>query len=162
MSNTALRHMTAEAFLAWDLDQPDARHELIDGVPVAMTGAKLRHDIITANALGELREALRGTRCRVFTADVAIRIPNGNVRRAEVGVHCAPFDLDATHAAAPRVVVEVSSPTTPTFDRMGKLEEYKSLPTLEYILLLDPRRAGSHSLVARRRARMQRCPDRGP
>jgi Uma2 family endonuclease len=137
MNHSALRRMTADAFLDWDLDQPEVRHELIDGRPVAMTGAKLRHDLITANVLAELRQALRGTRCRVFTADVAVRIPNGNVRRPDAGVHCVPLDLDATYSAAPRLLAEVVSPSTRDFDRLSKLEEYKSLPTLDVILLIE-------------------------
>jgi Uma2 family endonuclease len=35
-------------------------------------------------------------------------------------------------------VLEILSLTTRTFDRNDKLEEYKTVPTLEYILLVDP------------------------
>ncbi len=137
MSQSAVRRMTAEEFLAWDLDQPDARHELIDGVPVAMTGARRRHDRIVVNALAELRARLRGSPCVPFTADTAVRIPNGNVRRPDIGVVCGPDDDDQTYVA-PRLVIEVLSPTTRSFDRVRKLEEYKSSPTLDYVLLVDP------------------------
>ena len=33
---------------------------------------------------------------------------------------------------------EVLSPTTRQFDRFEKVEEYKTVPTLEYIVLVDP------------------------
>ncbi len=138
MSNTALRHMTAEAFLAWDLDQPDARHELVDGAPVAMTGARRRHDRIVVNALADLRTRLRAGPCVPFTADTAVRIPNGNVRRPDLGVVCGADDDDLTYAAAPRLVVEVLSPATRLLDRAGKLDDYKAVPGLDYILLVDP------------------------
>lgn len=74
----------------------------------------------------------------MFTADVAIRIPNGNVRRPDVGVHCGPFDAAAAYAAAPRLVIEVLSQSTRAFDLARKLEEYKSLESLDYIVLADP------------------------
>ena len=138
MSQSALRRMTAEEFLQWDLDQPDARHELIDGVPVAMTGARRRHDRIVVNALSQLDVRLRGGPCEAFTPDTAVRIPNGNVRRPDAGVVCGPDDDDLTYAAAPRLVIEVLSPTTRAFDLARKLEEYKSIASLDYILLVDP------------------------
>ena len=138
MSQSAVRRMTAEAFLQWDLDQPDARHELIDGVPVAMTGARRRHDRIVVNALAELHGRLRGGPCLPFTADTAVRIPDGNVRRPDAGVVCGPDDDNLTYALAPRLVIEVLSPTTRAFDLARKLEEYRSVPSLDYILLVDP------------------------
>lgn len=137
MSQSALRRMTAEDFLEWDLRQPDGRHELIDGVPVAMTGARRRHDRIVVNAVAELRTRLRGGPCVPFTADTAVRIPGGNVRRPDVGVTCGPDDDDLTYAAAPRLVIEVLSPSTRAFDRMRKVEEYKTVAGLDYILLVD-------------------------
>jgi Uma2 family endonuclease len=160
MSQHALRRMTADEFLEWDLDQPDARHELIDGVPVAMTGASRRHDGIVVNAVSELRARLRGGPCRPFTADVAIDVPAGNVRRPDMGVDCGPVRGEATVAAAPRLVVEVLSPSNRPFDQARKLEEYKSVESLAYILLVDtgaveailwsrgPDRSWQHMLLA--------------
>ena len=42
--------------------------------------------------------------------------------------------------AEPRVVVEVLSPSTMSFDRFAKLIEYQSVPTLAHILLVDTER----------------------
>lgn len=137
MSQTALRPMTADAFLAWDLDQPDARHELIDGRPVAMTGARRRHDRLVVNGLRELSGRLGGG-CEAFTADIAVRIPNGNVRRPDLGVACGPQEDELTYARAPRLVAEVLSASTRAFDLARKLEEYRGIASLEYVLLVDP------------------------
>jgi Uma2 family endonuclease len=149
MSEGAIRRMTADEFLEWDLTAPGGRHELVDGVPVpqhgwqggapkAMTGASQRHDLIVVNALADLRVKLRGGPCRPLTADVAVRMPNGQVRRPDVGVHCGELDEGAVFVTDPRLVVEVLSPSTRAFDRMRKLEEYKTVPSLAYILLIDP------------------------
>ena len=138
MRQHAFHTMSAAGFLDWDLEQPDCRHELVDGVPVAMTGARQRHDEVVINTMLLIGPQLRAGPCRLFTADVAVRVPNGNVRRPDVGVHCGSFDDAATYAAAPRLVVEVLSPSTRAFDLARKLEEYKSIDSLDHILLVDP------------------------
>ena len=137
MSEQAIRRMSADAFLNWSLSQPD-RHELVDGVPRAMTGAKRGHDQIVMNAHGMLFNLLRGHRCRAFTADTAVRIPNGNIRRPDAGIDCGAFNRDETWADAPWLVIEVLSPSTRAFDMVDKLEEYKSIPSLCHIVLIDP------------------------
>ena len=133
----AVRAMTAEAFLDWCLGQ-EGRWELVDGVPVAMAGARRGHDLVVVNALTSLRPALRGGPCQPFTGDFAVRIPNGNIRRPDVGVDCGPVDLNSLTATDPRLVIEVLSPSTRTFDAIGKLREYQRVPGLRHIILVDP------------------------
>jgi Uma2 family endonuclease len=137
MSQRAVTHMSAEEFLEWGLHQ-ELRYELVDGAPVAMAGAKQRHDQIVANVHGMLYNLMRGQKCRYFTADLAVRIPMGNIRRPDAGIDCGPSDDDATTAIAPILVLEVLSPSTRDFDMFGKLEEYKTVPTLAHIVIVDP------------------------
>jgi Uma2 family endonuclease len=137
MSEHAIRLMTADEFLDWSLSQP-LRYELVDGVPMAMAGAKRRHDQIVANLHGQLYLAMRARTCRYFTADTAVRIPSGNIRRPDAGVDCGTYDDDAMSADAPLLVVEVLSPSTRDFDMFGKLDEYKTVPSLRHIILIDP------------------------
>ncbi len=137
MSEHTIDRMSQAEFLNWQLDQ-DEPYELVYGELLAMAGAKQRHDRIVVNAITLIGPALRGTSCNAFTADLAVLIPNGNVRRPDVGVHCAPFDDEAVYAARPRMVIEVLSPLTRTLDQFGKLDEYKTVESLDYILLVDP------------------------
>ncbi len=138
MSHAAvLTGMTVAGFLAWDLGQPD-RHELVDGVPRAMTGARQRRDRVVVNVLATLHVQLRGRECRAFTADTAVVAGNGNVRRPDAGVDCGPPDDDALSAADPRVLVEVLSPSTREFELIEKLEDYRGIARLLAILLVDP------------------------
>lgn len=137
MSEPAPTRMTAEAFLAWHQDQ-DARHELADGRPVAMTGARQKHDRIVTNALIRLGTTLDGGPCRPFTADIAVVTGPAGVRRPDLGVDCGPFDPEATTATEPRVVLEVFSRSTRSLDQVGKLDECKALATMEHIVLIDP------------------------
>ena len=125
------------------------RYELVDGVIVrAMTGATQRHDLLLVNALTSLHSALRGLPCRASTDDIAVVVPNGNVRRPDVTVDCGARDDAAQQASDPRMVVEVLSPSTRGLDLLVKLEEYKSVPGLAYILLVEPERP--HALHMRR------------
>jgi Uma2 family endonuclease len=129
--------MSAEEFLEWGLHQ-EHRYELVDGVPAAMAGAKQRHDLIVVNVHGTLYNLLRGHKCRSFTADLAIRIPAGNIRRPDAGIDCAVPDDNATIAGAPLLALEVLSPSTRDFDMFGKLDEYKTVPTMAHIIIIDP------------------------
>jgi Uma2 family endonuclease len=140
MTERATRFMTAPEFLDWE-PKVEEKFELIAGVPRMMTGASRRHDRIVVNVLGELRAGLRGSRCSAFTADLAVVTRPDQVRRPDVGVECVDKEPDAARAAENiRLVVEVLSPSTRAFDLVAKVEEYKALPGLDAILLLDPDR----------------------
>ena len=137
MSEQAIQRMSAGEFLEWCLHQEE-RYELVDGVPRAMTGAKRQHDQILMNAHWLLVDRLRGHRCRPFSPDTAVRIPAGNTRRPDAGIDCGTFNPDETWANAPFLVMEILSPSTRAFDLFDKLDEYKTIPTLSHIVLIDP------------------------
>jgi Uma2 family endonuclease len=138
MAERALRRMTPAEFYRWQGEE-GVRYELVDGFPVkAMTGASQRHDGITLNALAALRYKLRGSPCRAQTDDVAVAMMNGNIRRPDATVDCGEKIDTSYEATAPRLVIEVLSPSTRQTDLVKKLEEYKALPSLAYILLVEP------------------------
>jgi Uma2 family endonuclease len=149
MPTAARKTMTASEFFPWAIQQ-EHRHELVDGEPRLMAGADLRHDRMVLNAVVSLGTQLRGRKCRPFTADVAVRIPSGNIRYPDCGVDRGPFVGDSMAAIEPTLVLEVLSPSTRAFDRTRKIEEYKTVPTLRYILLIDP--DGPRAIVHRRDA----------
>lgn len=137
MGEHAVRRMSQDEFLEWCQFQ-DGKYELVDGVPVAMAGAKRAHDRIVVNAIRSLANQLDGNPCQPFSDDTAVPIPNGNTRRPDVGVDCGQFDPEALAVDSPRRVVEVLSPSTRTFDMFDKLDEYKTVPGLGHIILVDP------------------------
>lgn len=140
MAETALRPMTPERFFQWQLGQED-RYELVDGFPVKMmTGASERHDCIVVNIIASLHTQLRGTRCRPVTADVAVRTRIKGLRRADITVTCGEARADSYEAQEPKMVVEVLSPSNAGVAWQRKLEEYRRLQGLTYILLVDSRR----------------------
>ena len=133
--------MIVAKFLVWQAGHGQ-RYELIDGEPVAMTEARLRHDRVTGNAFSEIRRQMRAadSPCDTFTANIGIRTPVGNIRRPDVSVLCPPFDEEATTSENPRLIVEVLSESTERVDRLIKLDEYKAIEGLDYIVIADPTR----------------------
>ncbi|HEX8417319.1 MAG TPA: Uma2 family endonuclease [Methylobacterium sp.] len=138
MAEPAPRRWTVEAFFAWQQHQAE-RYELIDGFPVRMmAGARNVHDDIVVNVLAALKNRLGGTGCRPFTGDGSVETLPGQIRRPDAGVDCGRRDPDGLKAALPRLVVEVLSPSSRDFDAFEKLDEYKTVDSLEYILLIEP------------------------
>jgi Uma2 family endonuclease len=138
MTDAAPRPWTVEEFFAWQEGQAE-RYELVDGFPVRMTaGARNVHDDIVVNVLAGLRNQLRGRDCRPFTGDGSIETKPGQIRRPDAGVDCGRRDPNATRAALPRVVIEVLSPTTRDFDTIDKLDEYKTVQSIDRIVVIEP------------------------
>jgi Uma2 family endonuclease len=140
MGEPELKRMTADEFLVWQQDQ-NRNYELVDGLPIlplkGMTGATHAHDRATVALLREFATQLRRKRCQPATQDIAVKIPRGNVRRPDVLVECGPVDMKTTWTAEPKLVAEVLSPSTINVDRFRKVEEYKTVPSIAYVLLVD-------------------------
>jgi Uma2 family endonuclease len=140
MAEHTIDRMSEAEFLEWQLRQ-DLRYELVDGQPHAMPGARFGHDRVLGNAFAAVRRALRaaGSPCDTFTANIAVRVPPGNLRRPDVAVYCPPWDEDAMVSDRPRLIIEVLSETTETTDQTLKLEEYRLIGALDHIILVAPR-----------------------
>lgn len=140
MPERAPQLMTLAKFLEWQRGQ-ELRYELVDGFPQAMTGARVRHDIARGNADAYLRQALRsaGQGCLPFGAGIGIQVYPGQLRRPELSVLCPPIDMEDMVTSTPRLVLEVLSDSTRRIDEYVKLDEYKALAALDYIILMSPR-----------------------
>jgi Uma2 family endonuclease len=121
--------MSQDEFFAWQ-EKQDRLYEFVDGIPILplkmMTGASQAHDRAAVNIIAALHSQLRGGPCRPTTDDLAARIPAGNVRRPDVTVECGQADRRELAVRDPRVVIEVLSPSTMSFDRFKKVLEYQS------------------------------------
>ncbi len=140
MAEPKLHRMSAEEFFAWQ-EKQERLYELVDGLPVLplkmMTGATQAHDRAVVNIIRSLGNQLRGGPCRPTTSDLAVRIPAGNIRRPDVTIECGQAGRRDMAVRDPRVVVEVLSPSTMSFDRFKKVVEYQTVGTLTHILLVD-------------------------
>ena len=132
------RPWSLEEFFSWQ-ERQDERYELVNGRPLKlMAGAKNVHDDIVMNFAMALGPQARRSGCRPFSGDGAVETYPGQIRRPDFGVDCGRRDREGYTAAAPRLVVEVLSPSTRDLPTIRKVEDYKSLPGLDYILLVEP------------------------
>ncbi|MBB3347702.1 MULTISPECIES: Uma2 family endonuclease [unclassified Sphingomonas] len=133
------RFLTAEEFLQIDFG-PELRAELDDGVIRMMTGGSREHARVQANIISFLRERVRGSGCHAYGSDMAVATHDRSVRYPDVTVDCgAAGDRESdTRLTAPRVIVEVLSPSTRDHDLRVKKEEYRALPSVDTILFVDP------------------------
>ena len=74
MSNLARVHsITADDYLAGEIHSP-IRHEYVAGEVFAMAGATEEHATIAGNLFALLRNQVRGGPCRVYIADMKLRV----------------------------------------------------------------------------------------
>ena len=131
----------AEDYLAWEANQP-VKHEYLAGEVFAMAGGSYAHVTASGNLYVALRAHLRGTPCRTYIADMKLRVAAADAYfYPDVFVTCSAADAQQPLAKAePVLVAEVLSPSTEAFDRGGKFAAYRSLPSLQEYLLIDPDR----------------------
>jgi len=138
---TRPRKIRVEEFLQTEFP-PDERYELVDGVIYAMAGGAPSHNRVQGNVFAYLRSALRGSGCRPYGPDQALRTMAHTTRYPDVTVYCGDpgqnEPRDDKLLPDPRVVIEVLSPSTRDVDQSRKLEEYQSLPTVETVVIIDP------------------------
>lgn len=118
----------------------EVRHECLNGEVWARAGGTPEHGALALALAGELRGALRGKPCRVYSSDVRVRVPQtGLSTYPDLSVVCgqletSPDDPDAI--VNPVVLVEVLSDTTEGYDRGAKAAHYRRIPSLrEYVFV---------------------------
>lgn len=146
--------MNAQQFALWEIDQPE-RHEFFRGEVLkvfGMGGARREHVRVTMNIARSLDIHLRGTPCQTFMADMQVHVEaTGDMFYPDVLVTCDARDLVATlEMQHPKLVIEVLSPSTATFDRGDKFLTFRRIESLEEYALVDPH--GKSFEVYRRQA----------
>lgn len=133
--------ISEDAYLAQEAGSA-FRHEYIDGAVYAMTGGSLRHNLIALNLATLIRLHLRGTPCRVFMADVKVRVETADCGfYPDLLVTCAESDrADRYVKRSPLLVVEVLSASTAAFDVGDKFAAYRQLDSLREYVLVDQER----------------------
>lgn len=130
--------VTAEEFLAMDFGEHKA--ELDNGVIRMMAGGTARHARVQVNLIVALSQKLRGSGCTPYSSDMATRTHDISIRYPDVTVFCGrdgSRDDDAKAFDDPRVIFEVLSAGTARTDLRVKLDEYKSLASVDTIIFVD-------------------------
>ncbi len=121
----------------------DIKHEYVGGALYAMAGGTKEHNQIAGNIYALIRSGLRGGPCRVFIADLKVRLRVAGediFYYPDVMVGCDARDTDRDFLRFPKVIVEVLSSTTERLDRREKWWSYQTIETLEeYVLVAQDR-----------------------
>jgi Uma2 family endonuclease len=130
--------MTPEEYLEWEAKQ-ELRHEYIDGEILAMTGGTLPHAKIYLNFYRALYPHLSQRGCEAYVSDAKVQTnQNSRYFYPDLVVTCDPDDLKAKDFIQhPKIIVEVLSPGTATYDRTKKLKYYRQIPSLQEYVLVD-------------------------
>ncbi len=144
MATHPARHYTLEEYFALELASEE-KYEYWDGNVFCMSGASLAHNQIETNLVTEASLRLRERGCRVFTADMRIKVPAyPPYRYPDLSGLCGPPEVERLGGidllTNPALLVEVLSPSTEAFDRGDKFTYYKSIPSFaEYLLVAQHR-----------------------
>lgn len=132
------QYMTPEEYLAFEKNS-EIKHEYIDGEIYAMAGGTGNHNLINLNCAMLLRNRLRGSSCRTYMSDMKANIADSKrFFYPDVLVTCDQRDQPTeSYTNFPTLIIETLSPATENFDRNGKFQFYRTIPTLQEYLLIN-------------------------
>ncbi len=137
--------LTPEEYLASERTG-DQKPEYYQGEVFAMVGASFVHVGIVSNLVVSLGNQLQGGPCRVFSSDLRVKVSRtGLYTYPDVGVVCDQPEFDDEHNDTllnPRVIIEVFSPSTESYERGNWFVPFRTVESLaEYLLVsqVEPR-----------------------
>jgi Uma2 family endonuclease len=124
-------------YLVLERNEP-AKHEYFDGLVYMMAGASRRHNAIAQRGLRVLGDHVKSP-CEPYALDIKVEVKARNETHffyPDLLVTCSELDDDPDIVRHPILVVEILSDSTREYDRHGKFEKYRLLPSLqEYVLV---------------------------
>jgi Uma2 family endonuclease len=131
------KRLTEQDYLTLEATS-EFKNEYVDGDCYAMSGASEKHNLITGNIFLLLKQAARGSGCRVFASDMKCRAENGRFYYyPDVMLVCEKNDSAQFYKEQPCFIAEVQSPGTERIDRHEKWQTYSQISSLKYYLLAD-------------------------
>jgi Uma2 family endonuclease len=136
------RYTYAE-YVALELESP-TKHEFFEGEIYAMAGGSEEHSALAAAVLWALRSAIGDRPCRVHTSDLRVYVeasglatfPDGAVICGQLEQH---LPSPRPTALNPAVLVEITSDSSEEYDTTGKLDAYKTIPSLREVVIVSHR-----------------------
>ena len=117
-----------------------SKHEYLKGEVFPMTGASLKHNLISVNITAEFRRQLKQTDCKVVTNDMRVKAPGATLYTyPDVVAYCGEPLLEDEQFDTllnPCLIVEVLSKSTAAYDQEEKFGYYRTIESLnEYVLV---------------------------
>ena len=130
--------LSPEQYLEID-SRAELPSEYYDGVMYPIEATTFRHDDIQSNLSGFVKPALRNSTCHSHGPTVRVRLPNKRYAYPDLFVVCGKIEREDKKydtALNPVVIFEVLSPSTGDFDRGGKADLYRAIPTVrDYVII---------------------------
>ena len=151
--------ITPQQYLEWER-KAETKSEYVNGQIYAMSDASRRHNIIALNFGAALNAQLQQRPCETYVGDMRVKVnETGKYAYPDVSAACGDIEFEDAEVDTllnPILIVEVLSPSTENYDRIGKFAHYRRLPSLqEYILIAQDRiqveqfaRQGEHWLFS--------------
>jgi Uma2 family endonuclease len=132
--------MTVDEFLHWE-DGTDTRYELVGGLVYAMAPPAPWHSRLAGRLGSAIGAALRSRpECAVHPeAGLAPPDQNDTCYIADIAVTCEPLRRENQLIREPILIIEILSPSTAGSDRRMKVADYRKIPSVQEILLIDSR-----------------------
>ncbi|WP_341739926.1 Uma2 family endonuclease [Microcoleus sp. CAWBG640] len=143
IANISHTYTSPEDYLEGEKISP-IKHEYRQGEIYAMAGASDAHETICINLVNLLTTHVRGRGCRIYAGNMKARIEQADVfYYPDIMVTCDEKDRSLEYFKChPRLIVEVLSPTTASFDRGNKFADYRTLETLQEYVVINQERIG--------------------
>lgn len=153
MSAVPKLKLTEAEYLAKER-KAEFKSEFYRGEMFAMSGASREHILIAGNCTREIGNQFKGRCCEVYSNDMRVRSPaTGLYTYPDVVIVCGEpefLDAEVDTLLNPTVLIEILSPSTESYDRGAKAEQYRRIPSLrEHVLIAQDR---SHVEVLTRQA----------
>ncbi len=120
------------------------KSEYYQGEIFAMAGASRNHNRIVGNLNGLSFNFLQEKPCNFYPSDMRVHIPaSGLYTYPDLLVVCGKeefLDSAVDTLLNPKIIVEVLSESTGSYDRGEKYQLYRSIPSLEEYVMIDSQR----------------------
>lgn len=137
---TDLKGLSIAQYLDLEL-RTGQRHEYFRGEAFAMVGGSPRHSLIATNFSAEARQRLNPGPCVAYNSDLRIKVSsNGLYTYPDATIICGELQLDSDipdTVVNPTVLAEVLSDSTEHYDRGRKAMWYRSIPSLNALVLIS-------------------------
>lgn len=133
------RLLTEEEYLLVERRAP-RKSEFYRGEMFLMAGAKRAHNLITGNLYSAVHSHLKEKPCEAYQNDMRVRISSDLYTYPDVVAVCGEpkfLDDEFDTLLNPLLLIEVLSESTKGHDASFKVQEYRRLPALRELVLVD-------------------------
>ncbi|XZE20514.1 Uma2 family endonuclease [Pirellulaceae bacterium SH449] len=140
MSTQPILTLSPQRYLAQER-AASFKSEYYQGETFAMAGASREHNLIVANLVGELRQALKDSNYEVYPSEMRVKVSaSGLYTYPDVTIACGKPEFEDNELDTllnPIVLIEVLSNSTEAYDRGTKAAHYRRLPSLQHYVLVS-------------------------